>query len=61
MTELGVALGLVMVLEGVLYALFPEAMQRMMRMAIDLPPVNLRRFGLIGALAGFVVVWLIKT
>ncbi len=60
MTELGVALGLVMVLEGVLYALFPEAMQRMMRMAIGLPPVNLRRFGLIGALAGFLVVWFIK-
>lgn len=61
MTELGIAVGLVLVLEGVLYALFPDAMQRMMRLAVELPPTNLRRFGLIGALAGFVVVWLIKT
>lgn len=60
MTEFWVALGLVLVLEGVLYALFPEAMQRMMRLAIELSPANLRRFGLIGAFAGFFVVWVIK-
>jgi uncharacterized protein YjeT (DUF2065 family) len=60
MSDLAVALGLVLVIEGVLYALFPEAMQRMMRMALETPPVTLRWIGLAGALLGFWLIWAIK-
>lgn len=60
MTDFWVALGLVLVIEGVAYALFPEAMQRMMHMALATPPATLRRIGLVSALIGFTVVWLIK-
>lgn len=60
MTDFLVAAGLVLVLEGALYALFPQGMQRMMRLAIDTPPTTLRRFGLAGAVLGVAVVWLVK-
>ena len=58
MYELGLALGLVMVIEGALYALFPEGMKRMM--AVEQPGGLLRGAGLCLATAGVVLVWLIK-
>ncbi len=60
MTELITALGLVLVIEGALYALFPEGMQRMMARAMELPPAALRYGGLALAVAGVVMVWLIR-
>ena len=61
MYELGLALGLVMVLEGALYALFPDGMKRMMANAIEQPNGMLRGAGLCLAIAGFGVVWLLKS
>ena len=61
MSDLFTALALVLVIEGVLYALFPEAMQRMMAQAIELPPSMLRNGGLVAAVLGFAVVWFIRT
>ena len=55
------AIGLVLVLEGVLYALFPEGMQRMMAQALQITPSTLRKGGLGAAVAGFLIVWLIRT
>jgi uncharacterized protein YjeT (DUF2065 family) len=60
MADLATALGLVLVIEGALYALFPEGMQRMMAQALELPPNYLRRAGLAAAVCGFFVVWLIR-
>jgi len=54
------ALGLVLVIEGALYALFPEAMQRMMARAMELPPATLRIAGLVAALVGFATVWALR-
>ena len=54
------AIGLVLVIEGALYALFPEGMQRMMAQALEMPPAFLRRSGLAVAVAGFFVVWLMR-
>lgn len=54
------AVGLVLVLEGVLYALFPEGMQRMMASALQMSPSVLRTGGLFAAMAGFAVVWLVR-
>lgn len=54
------AIGLVLVIEGVLYALFPEGMQRMMEQALALSPSFLRKSGIVVAIIGFWVVWLIR-
>lgn len=60
MDDLFTALGLVLVIEGALYALFPEGMQRMMAQTLKMPPGVLRGSGLAAAVLGFVVVWLIR-
>ena len=60
MYELGLALGLVMVIEGALYALFPEGMKRMMAVALEQPSGVLRGAGLCLAAAGVGLVWLMK-
>lgn len=60
MDDLITALGLVLVIEGALYALFPDGMQRMMKQVLEMPPAVLRRLGLASAILGFVVVWLIR-
>lgn len=60
MDDLVVALGLVLVIEGVVYALFPEGMRRMMAQVMEMPPSVLRTAGLVSAAAGVVVVWLVR-
>jgi len=54
------ALGLVLVIEGLAYALFPEGAKRLAALAQTLPAESLRRGGLIAALAGAFVVWLAR-
>ncbi|MBI05851.1 MAG: ubiquitin-binding protein [Rhodospirillaceae bacterium] len=54
------AIGLVFVIEGVIYSLFPNAMKRMMTIALSLPTSRLRSMGLVMALFGFVIVWLVR-
>jgi uncharacterized protein YjeT (DUF2065 family) len=61
MADLLSALGLVLVLEGAAYALFPAQMQRMMERAVQLSPNLLRNFGLGAALVGLVLVWLVRS
>ncbi len=58
MTLLLAALGLAITIEGVLYALFPDAMRRMMVQVLRLPPDTLRAAGLAAAGLGVFVVWL---
>ena len=60
MSDLGVGLALVLVVEGALYALFPDAMKRMMAMAQGLPSSQIRGVGLGVAFVGVFLVWLIR-
>ena len=60
MADFATAFALVLVIEGLLYAIFPEAMQRMMRTALEASPTVLRNGGLAAAILGFVIVWLIR-
>lgn len=60
MTELLAALGLAIAIEGVIYALFPDAMKKFMIQVLAQPVSHLRRAGLIAAAAGVFVVWLAK-
>jgi uncharacterized protein YjeT (DUF2065 family) len=60
LTDLFAAIGLVLVLEGCLYALFPGGVKRMMEMAQRIPDGTLRIGGLLAAVFGLFVVWLAR-
>ena len=60
MKELGIALGLLLVIEGLLYAAFPKGMKNMLNVMKDMPATKLRSGGLIFAVIGFILVWYIK-
>jgi uncharacterized protein len=60
MTDLVVALGLVLVIEGLLYAGFPKGLKQMMALAQELPESKLRAGGLAAAATGLFIVWLVR-
>ncbi|HEX6441123.1 MAG TPA: DUF2065 domain-containing protein [Stellaceae bacterium] len=60
MRDLWTALALVLVIEGVLYALFPEGMKRIAARALTVPPQALRAAGLVAACLGVALVWLLR-
>jgi uncharacterized protein YjeT (DUF2065 family) len=58
--DLATALALILVIEGALYALFPDAMKRMLARVLTVPAGSLRVAGLVSAVAGVVIVWFIR-
>ncbi len=58
MTVLILAFGLVMILEGLAYALAPSLLQRMLEMLSAMPQAAVRQIGALVLLAGLVLVWL---
>ena len=60
MRELVIAIGLLLFIEGMLYALFPSKMKNMLKIIEKLPVRQLRISGLLFALIGFVIVWYLK-
>lgn len=60
MRDLGTALALVLVIEGILYAAFPEGMIRAAQQAGNAAPHVLRITGLAAACLGVVLVWLLR-
>ncbi len=60
MRDLGTALALVLVIEGVLYALFPEGMKRVAARTVTVPPQLLRATGLGAACIGVLLVWVLR-
>ncbi len=61
MKELVIAFGLLLFIEGILYALFPSKMKNMLKIVEKLPINQLRVSGLLFALIGFVIVWYTKS
>lgn len=59
-SELVVAFGLILVIEGVLYSLFPGAMKRMLEQIRLLPVQSLRTVGLISTVLGVLIVWFMR-
>ena len=60
MRDLWTGLALVLVIEGMLYALFPETMKRAAARTVTLPPQALRLAGLAAACIGVGLVWLAR-
>jgi uncharacterized protein YjeT (DUF2065 family) len=54
------ALALILVIEGIVYALFPEIMKRLAARTTKTPAQSLRIGGLIAAILGVAVVWALR-
>ena len=61
MNELVIAFGLLLFIEGILYALFPAKMKSMLKRLELVKDSQLRSGGLIFAVIGFVIIYLIKS
>ena len=54
------ALALVLIVEGAVYALFPEAMKRIIVVVAAQPSSSLRNVGFLTAIAGLGLLWLMR-
>ena len=61
MNELVIAFGLFLFIEGILYALFPAKMKSMLKKLELVKDSQLRSGGLIFAVIGFVIIYLVKS
>lgn len=60
MEDLGVAIGLVLVIEGLVWALAPRFGRRLLETASDTPEQSLRLAGTLAVAVGVLLVWLIR-
>jgi uncharacterized protein len=60
MTDLLAAIGLVLVLEGALYALFPSFMKQMAARLVETPGDTLRLAGTVSVALGVIIYWLVR-
>jgi uncharacterized protein len=60
MPELVVAIGLVLVIEGLVFAAFPGAAKRLAATALESPENSLRIAGIVSAVFGIVLIWLVR-
>ena len=51
------SLGLLLIIEGLLYALFPNRMKNMIRSMLEMNNDTLKWGGLASAIAGFLMLW----
>ena len=60
MRDFGIAFGLVLVLEGLVWAAFPDGMRKAMAQAQEATPASLRALGFGAAVGGLLVIWLVR-
>lgn len=60
MREFFSALALAIVIEGLLYAAFPEQMKRMLASIQSMPASTIRRIALGAAAVGLVLLWFVR-
>jgi uncharacterized protein YjeT (DUF2065 family) len=60
MTDFLTACALVLVIEGMVWALFPDRMKSMALRLGELPPMTLRGVALLMATIGVALIWLIR-
>jgi uncharacterized protein len=60
MSDLVVGLGLVLVIEGLLWAAFPRAGRHMLDVVSEAPETSVRAAGAVAMVLGVAVVWLVR-
>lgn len=60
MTELFVALGLILALEGIVLAGWPQIARRVAQEIIETPVERLRIAGVVSGVAGVAIIWLFR-
>jgi uncharacterized protein len=60
MVQFIVAIGLVLVIEGLLFAAFPAVAKRLAATALETPETSLRLAGLVSAVLGLALIWLVR-
>jgi uncharacterized protein YjeT (DUF2065 family) len=60
MSDFLVALGLVFVIEGLLFAAFPATTKRAVAQVLETPETALRLVGIVSAVIGLILVWLVR-
>ncbi|MBZ6075263.1 DUF2065 domain-containing protein [Microvirga puerhi] len=60
MLDLVAALGLALVVEGILFAAFPDGMRRAMYEAAHSPSDRMRLVGIVSAIVGLGIIWVIR-
>ncbi len=61
MRELVIALGLLLFIEGILYAIFPSKMRGILKKLELVKDSQLRTYGLVFAFLGFVIIYYLKS
>ncbi len=59
-SDLGVALGLVLAIEGAVLALFTRRMKTMMRVFLEVEDRHIRTIALLSLISGLIIVWIIR-
>lgn len=60
MSDIVAALGLVLAVEGILFAAFPDAAKRAMLEASQTPRDRIRIVGIASGVVGVLIVWLVR-
>ena len=60
MTDFLAALGLVFVIEGLIFAAFPESAKRAMASVLETQDLSLRLIGIGSAVVGLLMVWFVR-
>jgi uncharacterized protein YjeT (DUF2065 family) len=60
MSDFLVALGLVFVIEGLVFAAFPDGAKRAVANVLETPNQSLRLIGIVSAVLGLGLVWLMR-
>ena len=61
MADFITAIGLVFVIEGLIYVIAPSRLKTMMAMMEDIPPETLRNLGVLAVGIGVAIVWVAKS
>jgi uncharacterized protein len=60
MADFIAAIGLVLVIEGLVFAAFPAGAKRAMAIMFETPDAQLRTVGMVSAVLGIIVVWAVR-
>ena len=55
-----IGFGLILIVEGLIYAIFHEGMKKLLTRMIDMPVSALRSGGLVAAVIGLALLWAMK-